>query len=208
VTRLVLASSSPARYSLLKAAGIDPEVVVPTADEQALSDHFKATNPNHSTAEIVQYLADAKAKSVVGLTETSGALVLGGDSALEFQGATLGKPHLPEVAIERWKQLRGSIGVLHSGHCLIDNRDPAAAKVLSRTSSTKVYFANITDAEIEDYVATGEPLKVAGAFTIDGIGGAFIERIEGDAHTVVGLSLGVLRALTHELGVEYNSLWR
>jgi septum formation protein len=208
VTRLVLASSSPARYSLLKAAGIDPEVVVPTADEQALSDKFKATNPNHSTAELVQYLADAKAKSVVGLPKTSGALVLGGDSALEFQGSTLGKPHLPEVAIERWKQLRGNYGVLHSGHCLIDNRDPASTPAVSKSSSTKVYFANITDAEIEGYVATGEPLKVAGAFTIDGIGGAFIERIEGDSHTVVGLSLGVLRALTRELGVEYTSLWR
>ena len=134
--------------------------------------------------------------------------MLGGDSALEFQGSTLGKPHLPEVAIERWKQLRGNFGVLHSGHCLIDNRDQAAAKVFSRTSSTKVYFADISDQEIEAYVSTSEPLKVAGAFTIDGIGGAFIESIEGDAHTVVGLSLSVLRDLTRELGVEYTSLWR
>ncbi len=208
MTRLVLASSSPARFSLLKASGIDPEVVVPTADEQALSDQFKASNPNHSTDQLVQYLADEKAKSVVDDPHTFGALVLGGDSALEFQGLALGKPHLAEVAIERWKQLRGNYGVLHSGHCLIDNRDPAASKVVSRTSSTKVYFADITDAEIESYVATGEPLKVAGAFTIDGIGGAFIDRIEGDAHTVVGLSLGVLRDLTRELGVEYTSLWR
>ena len=208
MTRLVLASSSPARYSLLKAAGIDPEVVAPTADEQALSDQFKAGNPNLSTAQLVQYLADAKAKSVLGLKETFGALVLGGDSALEFQGLALGKPHLPEVAIERWKQLRGNYGFLHSGHCLIDNRDPASPKVVSKTSSTKVFFANVSDAEIEAYVATGEPLKVAGAFTIDGIGGAFIDRIEGDAHTVVGLSLGVLRELVSELGVEYTSLWR
>jgi septum formation protein len=203
-----LASSSPARFSLLKAAGIDAEVISPRADEQAISDQFKASNPNHSTGELVQYLADAKARSVIDDPVTSGALVLGGDSALEFEGSTLGKPHLPEVAIERWKQLRGNFGVLHSGHCLIDNRDPEAAKVLSRTSSTKVYFANITDAEIEAYVATSEPLKVAGAFTIDGIGGAFIERIDGDAHTVVGLSLAVLRDLTRELGVEYTSLWR
>ena len=208
MTRLVLASSSPARYSLLKAAGIDPEVVAPTADEQALSDQFRASNPEHSTAQLVQYLADAKAKSVVEDPVTFGTLVLGGDSALEFQGSTLGKPHLPEVAIERWKKLRGNHGVLHSGHCLIDNREPGAARVVSKTSSTKVYFANITDAEIEAYVATREPLKVAGAFTIDGIGGAFIERIEGDSHTVIGLSLGVLRDLTRELGVEYTSLWR
>lgn len=208
MTRLVLASSSPARYAVLKAAGIDPEVLVPTADEQALSDLFKANNPNHTTSQLVAYLADAKAESVVNNQATYGALVLGGDSALEFQGATLGKPHLAEVAIERWKQLRGNQGVLHSGHCLIDNRDPAAPKVVSKTSSTKVYFANITDAEIEAYVATGEPLKVAGAFTIDGIGGAFIERIEGDAHTVVGLSIGVVRDLCGQLGVEYTSLWR
>jgi septum formation protein len=208
VTRLVLASSSPARHSLLKAAGIDPEVLPPTVDEQALSDQFKASNPDHSTAELVQYLADAKAQSVVSDPKTFGALVLGGDSALEFQGSALGKPHLPEVAIERWKQLRGNYGVLHSGHCLIDNRGPASAKVVSKTSSTKVYFAKITDEEIEAYVATSEPLKVAGAFTIDGLGGAFIERIEGDSHTVVGLSLGVLRELTRELGVEYTSLWR
>ena len=208
MTRLVLASTSPARLSLLKAAGIDPEVLVPTADELALSDQFKASDPNHSAAQLVQYLADAKAQSVVGDPQTFGALVLGGDSALEFQESTLGKPHIAEVAIERWKQLRGNHGVLHSGHCLIDNRDPAAPKVVSKTSSTKVYFANITDAEIEAYVATGEPLKVAGAFTIDGIGGAFLERIEGDAHTVVGLSLGVVRNLCGQLGVEYTSLWR
>lgn len=208
MTRLILASSSPARHALLKAAGIEPEVLIPTADEQALSDQFKTKNPNHKTFQLVQYLADAKAESVVGHQKTFGALVLGGDSALEFQGLTLGKPHIAEVAIERWKQLRGNYGVLHSGHCLIDNRDPAAPKVVSKTSSTKVYFANITDTEIEAYVATTEPLKVAGAFTIDGIGGAFIERIEGDAHTVVGLSLGVVRDLCRQLGVEYTSLWR
>ena len=208
MTRLVLASSSPARLSLLKAAGIHPEIVVPTVDEQALTEQIKTSDPNISTSQLVQYLANAKANSVIDDPKTHGALVLGGDSALEFQGVTLGKPHLPEVAIERWKQLRGNFGVLHSGHCLIDNRDPAAPKSVSRTSSTKVFFADISDEEIAAYVTTGEPLKVAGAFTIDGIGGAFIERVEGDAHTVVGLSLGVLRGLAKELSVEYTSLWR
>lgn len=208
MTRLVLASSSPARLSLLKASGIDPEIVVPTVDEQALTDQLKSSDPGVETSYLVQYLANAKAQSVLNDPKTHGALVLGGDSALEFQGATLGKPHLPEVAIERWKQLRGSYGVLHSGHCLIDNRDPSVPKAVSKTSSTKVFFADVSDEEIEAYVATGEPLKVAGAFTIDGLGGAFIERIDGDAHTVVGLSLGVLRELTRELSAEYTSLWR
>ena len=208
MTRLVLASSSPARLTLLGAAGIVPEVMVPTVDEAVLTDGLKSTNPNVSTEQLVEYLAKAKAESVVSDPRTFGALILGGDSALEFQGATLGKPHEPEVAIARWKQLRGNSGTLYSGHCLIDNTDPENTKVVSRVSSTKVFFSELSDEEISAYVATGEPLKVAGAFTIDGIGGAFLDRIEGDAHTVVGLSLRVLRDLTKQLGVEYTSLWR
>ena len=208
MTRLVLASSSPARLALLGAAGIVPEVVVPSVDEGALTDGLKSTNPNVSTEQLVEYLAKAKAESVVSDPRTFGALILGGDSALEFQGATLGKPHEPEVAIARWKQLRGNSGTLYSGHCLIDNTDPKNSKMVSKVSSTKVYFSDLSDAEISAYVATGEPLKVAGAFTIDGIGGAFLDRIEGDAHTVVGLSLRVLRDLTRQLGAEYTSLWR
>lgn len=208
MTRLVLASSSPARLALLGAAGIVPEVVVPSVDEGALTDGLKSTNPNVSTEQLVEYLAKAKAESVVSDPRTFGALILGGDSALEFQGASLGKPHEPEVAIARWKQLRGNSGTLYSGHCLIDNTDPKNSKMVSKVSSTKVYFSDLSDAEISAYVATGEPLKVAGAFTIDGIGGAFLDRIEGDAHTVVGLSLRVLRDLTRQLGAEYTSLWR
>jgi len=208
VTRLVLASSSPARLTLLGAAGIVPEVIVPTVDEAVLTDGLKSTNPNVSTEQLVEFLAKAKAESVVSDPRTFGALILGGDSALEFQGATLGKPHKPEVAIARWKQLRGNSGTLYSGHCLIDNTDPENTKVVSRVSSTKVFFSDLSDDEISAYVATGEPLKVAGAFTIDGIGGAFLDRIEGDAHTVVGLSLRVLRELTKQLDVEYTSLWR
>jgi septum formation protein len=205
---LVLASSSPARLALLGAAGIVPEVVVPTVDEEALTQGLKSTSPNVTTGQLVEYLAKAKAESVVSDSRTFGALILGGDSALEFQGLTLGKPHEPEVAIARWKQLRGNSGILHSGHCLIDNTDPENTNTVSKVSSTKVYFSDLSEAEISAYVATGEPLKVAGAFTIDGIGGAFLDRIEGDAHTVVGLSLRVLRELTKQLGVEYTSLWR
>lgn len=208
MTRLVLASSSPARLALLGAAGIVPEVVAPAVDEESLTDGLKSTNPNVSTEQLVEYLAKAKAESVVSDPRTFGALILGGDSALEFQGASLGKPHEPEVAIARWKQLRGNSGTLYSGHCLIDNTDPKNSKMVSKVSSTKVFFSDLTDAEISAYVATGEPLKVAGAFTIDGIGGAFLDRIEGDAHTVVGLSLRVLRDLTRQLGAEYTSLWR
>ena len=181
---------------------------MPSVDEKALTQALVSTSPNVSTEQIVDYLAKAKAESVVLDPVTYGALVLGGDSALEFQGTTLGKPHEPEVAIARWKQLRGNSGTLYSGHALIDNTDPKNPKMVSKVSSTKVFFSELSDEEISAYVATGEPLKVAGAFTIDGIGGAFLDRIEGDAHTVVGLSLRVLRDLTKQLGVEYTSLWR
>lgn len=207
VPRLVLASSSPARLALLRAAGIEPEIVLPTVDEEALSASALA-QADLSAAELVQLLAKAKAESVLLSPETAGALVLGGDSALEFAGQILGKPHLPEVAIERWRQLSGSSGVLHSGHYLIDNRDPSKPHGLAKVSSTVVHFAKLSEQEILDYVATGEPLKVAGAFTIDGRGGAFIDRIEGDSHTVIGLSLRVLRELVTELGVHYPGLWR
>jgi septum formation protein len=132
-------------------------------------------------------------------------LILGCDSALLFDGEMLGKPHHPEVAIARWQKMRGKTGVLASGHWLIDGETGAATGKVTQTS---VSFANLSDEQIHKYVATGEPLQVAGAFTIDGIGGAFVERIEGDYHTVVGLSLVALRELVTELGHDYQSLWR
>ncbi len=208
MTRLVLASSSPARLALLRQAGIEPEVVVPTTDEEALTEAAKLENPNLSAEQLVGLLAKAKAESVLSVGQTHGALVLGGDSALEFQGQILGKPHEPEVAIKRWLDLSGNQGVLHSGHYLIDNRFPNNPVGSLMVSSTKVFFSKLSEQEIRDYVATGEPLKVAGAFTIDGLGGAFIDRIEGDSHTVVGLSLKVLRELATGFGVHYPSLWR
>ncbi|CAN1493558.1 Maf Nucleotide-binding protein implicated in inhibition of septum formation [Microbacteriaceae bacterium] len=208
MTRLVLASSSPARLALLRSAGIEPEIVLPETDEPALAAQAKLENPNLSAQELVGLLAKAKAESVLHDLSTRGALILGGDSALEFQGEILGKPHEPEVALERWAKLSGNVGVLHSGHYLIDNRDPANPVGAQMVSSTKVFFSKLSNQEIADYVATGEPLKVAGAFTIDGLGGAFIDRIEGDSHTVVGLSLKVLRELAAGFGVHYPSFWR
>lgn len=207
MTRLVLASSSPARLSLLRSAGIEPEILLPSTDEQFLTDRAFEANPSLSAAELVGILAKAKAESVVVQDQAKGALVLGGDSALEFEGEILGKPHEPEIALARWKRLSGKTGVLHSGHYLIDNRDPSNPIGKLAVSSTKVFFSTLSDQEISDYVATGEPLVVAGAFTIDGLGGAFIDRIEGDYHTVVGLSLKVLRNLTNEFGVHYPSFW-
>ena len=176
-------------------------------DEDEVAAVAEAQGLINSTEDMVSILARAKAEAVLSNPITSGAFVLGCDSSLEFDGESLGKPHHPEVAIKRWKKLRGRSGKLYSGHWLIDNRNPANPVAVGRASHAVVHFANLTDSEIEAYVATGEPLKVAGAFTIDGLGGAFLSGIEGDPHTVIGLSLPVLRSLATELGIEYHSFW-
>jgi septum formation protein len=196
VTKLLLASTSPARKRLLTDAGIVFETRFPGVDEDALVDQQKP-----ATIQVMTLLlARAKAEAV-----SFDGLILGCDSALLFDGEMLGKPHHPEVAIARWQKMRGKTGVLASGHWLIDGETGAATGKVTQTS---VSFANLSDEQIHKYVATGEPLQVAGAFTIDGIGGAFVERIEGDYHTVVGLSLVALRELVTELGHDYQSLWR
>lgn len=196
MTKLLLASTSPARKKLLSEAGLAFEVAGPGVDEDALV----ALHRPKSAEELTSLLAQAKAEAV-----RFDSLVLGCDSALYFEGEILGKPHDPEVAFKRWQQMRGKSGELFSGHFLIDN---ATGKSCGRVTKTKVHFADLSDSQISSYVATGEPLKVAGAFTIDGLGGAFIERIEGDYHTVVGLSLVALREMVTELGHDYLSLWR
>ena len=208
MTRLVLASTSPARLSLLRAGGIEPITISPGVDEDAVAARAESMGLIGSSQDLVLLLARAKAEAVVAHPDAQNAIIIGCDSALEFGGKTLGKPHDPEVASARWRELRGNTGTLHSGHWLIDNRTgetmpPATGK----TSSTIVHFADISDAEIDAYVATGEPLEVAGAFTVDSLGGAFISRIEGDTHTVIGLSLPTLRDLSRVLGVEYTSFW-
>jgi septum formation protein len=196
VTKLLLASTSPARKRLLNDAGIVFETRSPGVDEDAL---VEAVRPP-TIQDMTLLLARAKAEAV-----TFDGLVLGCDSALLLDGEMLGKPHLPEVAIARWQKMRGQTGILCSGHWLIDGETGEAT---GKVTQTTVRFANLTDEQIHKYVATGEPLQVAGAFTIDGIGGAFVERIEGDYHTVVGLSLVALRELVTELGHDYQSLWR
>jgi len=205
-----LASTSPARLKVLRDAGIEPVTIAPGVDEDAVEARCREAGLITNTHDVVNVLAKAKSEAVAAMPNSAGALVLGCDSQLDFEGESLGKPHDPQVAIDRWKRMRGKSGVLFSGHWLIDNLNPVAAQLppaAGKVSSTVVHFENISDAEIEAYVATGEPLKVAGAFTIDGLGGAFLRSIEGDAHTVIGISLSVLRELTLQLGVEYTSMW-
>ena len=204
-TRLVLASASPARLATLRAAGIDPEVSVSQVDEEALLTRAAAES-RPGAAEQVLLLARAKARDVAARLDGE-HLVLGCDSMLELDGVIHGKPRDAEQAVERWRSMRGRSGVLHSGHWLVDTRGGSGREV-GASSATVVHFAGLSDAEIAAYVATGEPLAVAGAFTIDGLGGPFVERIEGDHHGVVGLSLPLLRTLLADLGVELTSLWR
>ena len=199
MTKLVLASTSPARKKLLAEAGIKFSVVSPGVDEDALVEKLKPQTAHELTGLL------AKAKALAVATQFENSLVLGCDSALEFDGEILGKPLVPAVAIERWKKMRGRSGFLFSGHYLFDT---ASGTGLAAVSKTEVHFANLSDGEIENYVATGEPLNVAGAFTIDGLGGAYVEKIVGDYHTVVGLSLVELRRLVEGLGHDYQALWR
>lgn len=210
MTRLVLASTSPARLSLLRSGGIEPVTIAPGVDEDAVVERAKSMGLIGSTADMVGLLAKAKAEAVLESAEARGAIIIGCDSALEFDGEALGKPHQAEIAKARWLSMRGKAGTLYSGHWLIDNREPSPetlAPAAGAVSSSIVHFADLSEREIDAYVATGEPLKVAGAFTIDGLGGAFLRSIEGDAHTVVGLSLSTLRDLSLRLGVEYTSFW-
>lgn len=188
MTRFVLASASPGRLATLRAAGVEPEVIVSDVDETRIT----AASP----AELVEQLAIAKAVAVSA--RVSGpALVLGCDSMLDIDGRAVGKPAGPEQAVEVWRAMRGLSGVLRTGHALIDTAtDQARAVVVSTT----VNFATVTDAEIDAYVRTGEPLGCAGGFTIDGLGGWFVDGVSGDPHNVVGLSLPTLRIMLTELG--------
>lgn len=211
--RLLLASASPARLATLRAAGIDPLVEVSDVDEPAVLRELAAARPDGTVpaAEQVLALARAKARTVARRPVAAQAdVVLGCDSMLEMaDGAVVGKPSGPEEAVARWRRMRGGAGVLHTGHWLLRRGSAdAPGTELGATASTTVRFADVTDAEIDAYVATGEPLVVAGAFTVDGLGGPFVEGVEGDYHNVVGVSLPLLRRLLAELGVALPELWR
>ncbi|MCU7824448.1 Maf family protein [Kitasatospora sp. DSM 101779] len=192
---LVLASASPARLGLLRQAGLDPQVRVSGVDEDALT----AATP----AELALVLAEAKAKTVAaGLA--GGELVIGCDSVLELDGQALGKPADAAEAMERWRSMRGRAGVLQTGHCVIDS---ATGRQSSATASTTVRFGTPDDEEVAAYIASGEPLHVAGAFTLDGRSAPFVEGIDGDPGNVIGLSLPLLRRLLADLDVRITDLW-
>ena len=193
--RVVLASASPARLAVLRAAGISPEVIVSGVDEHA----FTAS----TTGELTQVLAAAKAAAVAaGLAD---GLVIGCDSMLDLDGRAYGKPASPAEAEDCWHQMAGRTGTLFTGHCLID---VAGGKQVAATAATTVRFGTPTDAEISAYVATGEPLRMAGAFTIEGLGGWFVDSIAGDHNNVIGISVPLLRGLFLELGVTIPELWK
>lgn len=208
--RLYLASTSPARLAVLRAAGIEPTCISPEIDEEAeVAAREQLLGRPLAAPELTEYLGRLKAEDVVRRHghEIDG-LVLGGDSAFLLGGQILGKPHEPEVALARAKQHRGQSGVLHSGHWLIDHTggEPRGARG-SVDTATVMLSADVSDDELEAYVATGEPLELAGGFAIDGLAGAFIERIEGAPSCVIGLSLPALRRLVIDLGHDYAGLW-
>ena len=193
---IILASASPSRKRLLDAAGISARVIVSNVDEEAAI--YESMTPK----EMVIALAIVKAHTVRELV-TEPSIIIACDSTFEFEGKSLGKPLNPEIATQRAKMLSGNSGVLHTGHCIIDtNRDIE----ISDIASTKVTFGKMSESEIADYVASGEPWHVAGGFTLDGLSRAFIDSIEGDYTNVIGLSIPLLRAMTTQLGYSWPDL--
>lgn len=204
--RLVLGSASPARRTLLRSAGIDPEVIVSGVDESAVeavsADALCLVLARLKAAAVADRVRQSEAATLPGTAPAT--LVLGCDSVLAFDGEILGKPDDAEDAVRRWQAMRGRSGTLYTGHSMVDVYGEREAEGVA---ATVVHFADLSDEEIKIYVGTGEPLHVAGSFTIDGLGGAFVERIEGDHGTVVGLSLPLLRRLFAQLGYSITDFW-
>ena len=198
---LVLASASPSRLDILRRAGLDPIVEVSGVDESAIDEP--------DAADLATALAIAKATAVATRMAERGhddVVIVGCDSVFECQGQVFGKPLTADAARARWQLMRGRSGVLHTGHHGVRLRHGSMLRA-TRTGSTVVHFADVTDDDIDAYVATGEPLPVAGGFTLEGRAGAFITGVEGDPHNVVGLSLPLLRELFADLAIWWPSLW-
>ncbi|HEX5857765.1 MAG TPA: nucleoside triphosphate pyrophosphatase [Microbacterium sp.] len=211
--QVCLASTSPARLMLLRQAGIEPVTLAPDVDEDAVIAEIQAeTGRVLSPVEHVLVLARRKAADVAVRVSSAhpgfDGVVIGGDSMFELDGVIYGKPHTAEAATSRWREMRGRTGVLHSGHSVFRVGPDAEALEANDVAEASVSFAaDISDEEIDAYVASGEPLGVAGAFTIDSLGGPFIESVQGDPSTVVGMSLSTVRRLARELGVSWPALW-
>ena len=203
--RLVLGSASPARLGVLRAAGIDPVVRVSGVDEDAVAAALTDPRPD----ELVTALAEAKAHAVVEALagELPDAVVIGCDSMLSINGKMVGKPGTPEVARARWQEMAGKSGELLTGHVVLRLADGAVDGKASGAETTTVRFGTPSDREIEAYIATGEPLAVAGGFTLDGMGGWFVDGIDGDHSSVIGISLPLTRRLLAEVGVSVIDLW-
>jgi septum formation protein len=198
---VILASASPARLMLLRSQNIQPIVIASEINEKEIEEKYK----DSSTEIVVKELSIAKANCVLtNNVSLNTGILIAADSMLEFESQSLGKPLNAENAIARWQKMRGKSGILHTGHTVIrlDNR-----QTITRVISTKVEFANVDDKEILDYVATSEPLNVAGAFTIDSLGAAFVKEVHGDHSNIIGLSLPALREIVRELGLSWTSLW-
>lgn len=203
---LLLASTSSSRRKILDDTGFGYTTLSPLVDERATVSEEREAGRELSPRAEAQLLAEAKANAAAARPEAAGRLVLGCDSVFEFDGVAYGKPLDDADAASRWKAMRGGVGVLHTGHTLVDTRATPFSSA-SETVSTRVYFAQISDQEVEAYVATGEPLPCAGAFTVDGRAAAFVTGLEGDFHAVVGLSVSALRTLAAQVEVPVTALW-
>ncbi|MGV9188291.1 Maf family protein [Arcanobacterium canis] len=210
--RLLLASASPARHQTLLNAGINPWVAVSDVDENAILDALKKDDPHVNPQTQVQTLAQAKANAVYELVKERAAAgytvpdaLVACDSMFSFDGEVVGKPHSAKVAFERLRKMRGRSGELFTGHTVIDI---ATGRCACAVSKAVIHMGTMSDAQIKAYIATGEPLEVAGSFTIDGVGGPFIDSIEGDHHGVVGISLPTVRKLMASIGLNIINFWQ
>lgn len=207
MTRVVLGSASPGRLKVLRQAGIDPLVAVSGVDEDAV---IAALGSDTSPGDVVRGLAEAKADQVVTILDAAVAadcVVIGCDSMLYIDGRLVGKPASADAARSQWRSMGGRSGSLYTGHCLLRLLDGKASQRAAESSVTTVHFGMPTTADLEAYLDSGEPFSVAGGFTLDGLGGWFVDRIEGNASNVIGLSLPLTGTMLQRVGLSVAELW-